>query len=153
MNSPFLLIALGLAPTTLRRLVQNLPTTCYDVKTDPARFSLREAVAHIADWDPIHLARIQAAVENPGSSMPDIDEGARAVEDNYAERDPIEQAHRFEGRRAITLAFLRGLKAEDWNKTYVHSVKGEMTVFEYADTILGHDMYHIEHLTQYLPVQ
>ena len=153
MNSPYLPIALGMTPLMVRRIIDNLPATCYDAKPDEKRFSLREAVAHLADWESIHLARIQAAIENPGSSMRDIDEGQKALDGDYAHRSPHAEATRFITERPTLIAYLAGLNPKDWHQTFVHSVKGEMSVLEYAATILGHDVYHLDHLLEYLPVQ
>ncbi len=38
----------------------------------------------------------------------------------------------------------------DWGKAIVHSERGQMTTYDQANMMLGHDMYHIEHLSQYL---
>ena len=153
MTNPYVTLALGLTPRMVRRLLDNLPTTVYDVHTAPDRFSLREAIAHLADWEAIHLSRIQAAVLHPGSPMPDIDESQVAIDGKYADRDPHVEAARFISERPTLLAFLSSLTAADWSKTFVHSVKGELTVEEYTSAILGHDVYHLDHLLEYLPIQ
>ena len=53
------------------------------------------------------------------------------------------------GREPI-VHFLHTLTDEDWDKILVHSERGPMTVLQYATSIVGHDVYHIEHFTQYL---
>lgn len=151
MQLAYLLKGLALSGNTVVRVVAQVPAEVYDEKTDPDRFSLREAVAHLADWDTINLERLRRGVEDPGCTVMGIDESARAVEGNYQESEPVTQAELFAHRRETLVAYLQTLTPEDWSKTFRHSEKGEQTVYEYAVNTLGHDMVHLEHLTTYLP--
>jgi|GEM_PF-5930933 len=45
----YLFKGLELAPAALERIVALVPESAYDVKRDPARFTIREAAAHLAD--------------------------------------------------------------------------------------------------------
>lgn len=141
---------LELGPLAIERVVARIPESEYDRKTDPDRFSPREAVAHLADWEPILLNRLRSAVETPGGTVPGIDESQRAIDGGYASRDPREEARKLVELRAETVAYLRSLAPEDWEKTFVHAERGAHSVFEAAAQIVGHDTYHLEHLSQYL---
>jgi len=150
MNNVYLLPALRLAPAAIAAIVRAVPESGYDKKVDPERFSLREAVCHIADYESINLGRMQAAIENPGGVVLGIDEGELAITNGYARADIEEQLARIaEGRRSI-LAFLESVGTDDWKHTVVHNEKGEMTLYDQANLLMAHDTYHIEHLTRYL---
>jgi len=117
-----------------------------DVPTHPGRFTPREVIAHLCDWEPISRGRMQTAQRTPGAVVPDLDEGQRAKDQDYASWDPIQTSEEFIRRREETIQWLQSLPEEDWTKTAVHSAKGEMTIYDYANLELGHDMYHLEQL-------
>ena len=89
---------------------------------------------------------MQTAIATPGATVPDLDEGKIAIEKKYSEWDPIETSEEFIRRRAETIGWLQGLSDEDWTKVAIHSRRGPMTVYDYANLELGHDMYHIAQL-------
>jgi len=150
MNNRYLMIGLAKAPAAMSRLINKIDPDRYDEAPDPDRFSVREAIAHLADWEPIFLTRLQAAVDNPGSSIPDIDEGEMAILGDYRSRDPRAEAERFaQGRREV-IKYLDSIPKEKWANTVVHPERGSMTVYDWANCIVGHDVYHIEHFTEYL---
>jgi len=149
MELTYLFKGLHLAPITGVRIATLVPEEKYDTKTDPDRFSFREAAAHWADWEAINLERLKAGIENSGAHVQGYDEGQFAIDRNYAARNPIEELKKFVDERDQTVDFLKSLRDEDWQKTVVHSERGEMTILVLATSILGHDMYHVEHLTQY----
>src|SRR5436309_14442763 len=84
---PYLFPALELSPKAFERIISQIPEKRYDEHTDPDRFTLREAMAHLADWEPIVLQRIQAGVDNPGAPIQGMDEGKRAIGKNYERWD------------------------------------------------------------------
>ncbi len=145
--------ALRLAPLAAERLVLAIPSSLYDFRTDPNRFSLREAVAHLADWEPIFLNRMKAGVAEDGAEVFGIDEGVRAIEMHYGTTEVEVAIQAFKAARAETVAWLESLAPEDWAKHVIHSERGRLSTREHANMIVGHDVYHLEHLTQYLAKQ
>src|SRR5436853_2660547 len=109
---PYLFPALELSPKAFERIISQIPEKRYDEHTDPDRFTLREAVAHLADWDPIFLQRIQAGVDNPGSAIQGYDEGQRAIDKNYQSWDVKESVRIFAEARAVTIRYLKTLSKE-----------------------------------------
>jgi hypothetical protein len=150
MANPYLLLGLQLAPLTYQRLIDLVPSDRWDDRTDPNRFSLREAIAHVNDWEPILLGRMQTAITTPGATIQAYDEAARAIEQKYAATDPREQAAMLIERREVTVRFLRNEGEGRWDNLVIHPERGPITLVDQANMILGHDHYHLEHLTQYL---
>jgi len=140
---------LSFGPQIVERMVHQIPAARHDEKTNPERFTLREAIAHLADWEPILRERIALAVASPGAPVQGLDEGQLAIDRGYDRWDVEEQLRRYIEERAKTIGYLKGLKPEDWKKTIVHNEKGEQTVDEQANQLLGHDLYHIDHLTEF----
>jgi len=146
----YLFPGLEAGPRTLRNLIRHIPAERMDRPTHPDRFTPREVMAHLADWEPISRGRMQTAVASPGAGVPGIDEWERAREQGYIKWDPFEQADEFIRRRSETIAFLKGLAPDDWSKVAVHSERGAMTVYDYANMELGHDLYHVAQLCSVL---
>lgn len=146
----YLYSGLEAGPRAVRRLLEMIDPARIDLPTHPGRFTPREVAAHLADWEPISRGRMVAARDTPGIEVPGIDEVERAREMGYCGRDPFEQAAEFESRRAETLALLKSLPDEAWSHTAVHSERGEMTLYDYANMELGHDLYHIRQLAEAL---
>lgn len=141
---------LDLGPQAILRIARVVPASEYDRKTEPERFSFREAVAHVADWATIDLERMKAGLAEPGCTVQGLDEGQRAIDLDYASTDPIAEAERLVAHRAEFLALVDSLSDEQLEIAFVHSERGRVTIQEHLTTILGHETYHIEHLTQYL---
>ena len=96
------------------------------------------------------LEKFQQGIERPDSPVQGIDEGIRADELGYGSWDVREQLAKFASERAKTIAYLRTLSPEDWSKAIVHNEKGRQTAMDQANQLLGHDLYHIDHLTEYI---
>lgn len=151
MPNPYLLPGLQRSAEAIRQIVHLADPARHDEKTDPERFSFREAIAHLADWEPVMRGRIQTAATNPGAQIPDWDEGQMAIDHDYANQDPLANADRFLQQRLETIALLATLTPDQWQGTVTHPVRGTMTAYDWANTTLGHDAYHTEHFLQYLP--
>jgi hypothetical protein len=146
----YLFKGLELSPVTVQRVVAQVPESAYDERRDPERFSFREAVAHLTDWEAINLERVQRGVAEPGCTVPGLDEAQRAIDLGYASLDPNDQAKLFGEKRLKTLEYLRTLADMDWEKVFYHSERGRITVLELTVSMLGHDVYHLEQFAEYM---
>ncbi|HRI44441.1 MAG TPA: DinB family protein [Fimbriimonadaceae bacterium] len=141
---------LAFAPTIFERMFLRIPDGRLDERESPDRFTPREVIAHVADWEPIFLSRMQTAVDSPGSTVMVFDEGELAREHRYAEQSPLECLARFRRSRLETVAWLIGVPHEDFRKQVVHPERGPMTVDDLASYVYAHDAYHFEQLSSFL---
>lgn len=141
---------LRLAPIAIERLLRSIDPTRFDEPTAPDRFSPREAISHMADFEPIFLHRLQVAKQTPGATVEVYDEGQMAIDNEYHQRNPLAQAAKFRQDRLKTIEWLESLSPSDWGLTVENPEKGTLSIEDQANLILGHDMYHVEHLTAYL---
>lgn len=148
--NPYLFPCLLAGPKGIKALMRHIHPSKLDVPTHDDRFSPREIVAHLADWEPILLARMQQTKNQPGSTIMAYDEGLRAIEQNYAESDWVIEVDRFAALRAETKKWLETLGPDDWNLTAVHNERGPQTLYDLANLLLGHDLYHIQQLAEVL---
>ncbi len=146
--NPYLTNVLDVGPRVTARLCRRLATDQWDTPTGPGRFSPREVLAHLADWEPIFLARMRQAVEEPGSVIEPYDEGQRAIDNDYAGQDPDSNLAAFGRSRGETLAWLKGLEPAQMESHVAHPERGSMTVADMANMLLGHDLYHLDQLSE-----
>ena len=144
MNNPYLLVGLRKTPVILREMVAKINPERFDEHPDPERFSLREVICHMADWEPIFLERLIGTVNEPNFTIISYDEGEFVISRNYAAQQIDATVERFAEERQMVIQYLEGLSAADWNKIGQHPERGKMTVYDQANMLLGHDLYHIE---------
>lgn len=144
--NPYLIYALQCTPGLLRREFERLNREVWDTPTASGRFTPREVVAHLLDWEPILRERIKAAVETPGATLQVWDEGLRAIEQQYKTWDPTESLDRWMEERKRTVEFVHSVPAEAWGNAVVHPERGVMTAADLANMLPCHDVYHIEQL-------
>ena len=148
----YLISALSGTPDLAERLLKDIHADDprWDFRPDPARFTLREAVAHLADWEPIHLERVRRmrAEENP--TLPDVDEGRLAVENDYAHSDPHGSLEWLRGGRQELVKELESLASEEWMLPGNRERVGPLTVETLTAFIAAHDGYHMRQIAQWL---
>ncbi len=115
----------------------------------PGRFTLRETMAHLADWDEVFMRRAKATLKGEASA-PDPDSGKMAIEKKYARLDPHDSVRRFARARWDLVQFFKNLRDEDWGKVITHPRHGEMSLEVQAVHVLGHDGYHLDAITSML---
>ncbi|MES2465161.1 MAG: DinB family protein [Armatimonadota bacterium] len=147
----YLATSLDNTPATLAALLSHLPAgdIAWETRPDPDRFSLREIVAHLADWEAVWRERFERILneEKPLLLRPDISQ--RSEEKGYADADPQECLTRFaEGRSTLT-AWLRALPPDAWGRLATLDRMGEMPLEALASLALGHDSYHLRQVTEW----
>ena len=146
----YVLKSIEFGPTVLERILKQLPEEKFDERPDPDRFTLREAVAHLADWEPIWCMRMEKILAQPGVFIQGVDEGDLAIKNDYAHQDVWVSLGRYKAGRAKTTTLIHSLKPEDWSKKCEREGYGEMVLEDWANLIVCHDMYHLEHASAYL---
>lgn len=139
----YLCSGLAAGPLVLENLLIGITDAQADARPDPERFTIREVVAHLADWEPIWLERFTRIATEDKPFLPDIDEGEMAITNDYANADITVQLRRFfEGRERV-VAFFRGLPDEAWAREG-ERYWGALSLDGFAGMMLGHDGYHFE---------
>ena len=146
----YVLSSLQKVPVTTERILKRVEPSRFDERSDPDRFTIREAISHLADWEPIWLERFQIGMATPGATIQAYDEGQLAIDRKYSERDVFSEVARYSEGRTALLAYFSTFQAEDWNKTIHHPERGVLTLGNFGCMILGHDVYHLEHFSQFL---
>ena len=131
-------------------LLKDLPeeTELWDRRPDETRFTLREIVAHVLDFDTVCRERMEHMIREDNPFLPNWDEDEAAR--HYSGRNPRhELTNLFESRQTLT-AWLEGLAPEEWERTGEHPHFGDFTVRRLLSLMLTHDGYHLRQITEWL---
>ncbi|HLK16261.1 MAG TPA: DinB family protein [Fimbriimonadaceae bacterium] len=150
MVNSYVLLGLEASPSVFERLLSVVPDDLWDVRADPDRFTVREVYAHLAEWEPVLQARLSGTLLTDRFILPNYDPAELAIEHGYAKIDPEESVEKFRRGRAETVALIRSLPAAAYNRVGVHPIRGPMTIGDQINAMLGHDMYHIEQVSQHI---
>ncbi len=121
-----------------------------DAKVDPDRFTLREAIAHLNDWEPVFRERLRRIVEEDVPVLPNLDEGQLAIDHNYAETDWREQIEAWQSRRTELTQWLETLPIDAWQRQGNRPEIGLVTLQDLVLLIPLHDLYHLKQAREYL---
>jgi uncharacterized damage-inducible protein DinB len=137
------------SPVILERLLDQIPADRYHERFNEDRFDLVETVAHLADFEEVFQDRMRLALKSPGATVLGLDPDARAAEKNYAAKDIHHELGVYASRRRDTVTLLEEATPEEWTRTVQHSEFGELSLYDLAAIILGHDTYHFERVSEY----
>jgi uncharacterized damage-inducible protein DinB len=136
-------------PTLLENALKNITDAELDARPDPERFTLREVICHLADWEPIWLERMTRIVGEDTPTLPGYDEEQMVIDNNYASQSAQSALKRFKTGREATVVFLLAREDADWGRVGVREEVGEMTLLMLAAMITGHDLYHLKQIQDY----
>lgn len=147
----YLLIDLASAPDVMGKMLETVTNpSVYDKRPDPERFTLREVLAHLADWDAVFLGRLKQTRDDENPTLVGIDEGQVAIDNNYAHADPAASLTRYKANRAALVAFLEALSPAQWERVGTHTELGPITISDHAVLIAVHDGYHRQQVVEEL---
>ncbi len=122
----------------------------WDFRPDPERFTLREVLAHLTDWEPIFLSRMERMIAEEEPVLQDMDEGQMAIDRDYASQSPQANLARFQEARKPVFAFLKALPEAALERGATRPPVGRITLEDMGCLILAHDSYHLAQATDWL---
>lgn len=146
----YLVKALSATPVVLSSLLDGARDPDWDRRPDPDRFTLREVVAHLADWEPVWLERLQRIATEDHPFLPSVDESQMVVENDYASTSPTESLARFVQGRETLVAYIRSVSDDLWDRTGDREFVGILTMHQQAYFALSHDAYHLRQVAEWL---
>lgn len=142
---------LAATPEILNHLLRPInDPVIWDRRPDAERFTLREIVAHLADWESVFQERLRQTQNEDTATFTAFDPAQMAQEYDYAHADPQECLTRFSAKRQETLALLQSLTPLQWDRSGKHPQIGPVTTTEQAVMMSGHDGYHLRQIIEWL---
>ena len=113
----------------------------------PDKWSIKTLVRHFTDTERIFAYRILAIARGEKQPLPGFEENDYAAASSADERKFADLIDEYRAVRAATLALLRGLSADAWERTGTASDR-KFSVRAIAFNTLGHERHHLKVLRE-----
>jgi uncharacterized damage-inducible protein DinB len=119
-------------------------------RPDDKNWAAKEVLCHLRDTEESFMGRFQQVLAMEEPKFFSIDPDRWADERQYLRGDAEHALRAFRRRREESLALLRGLKAEQWQRGGIHPARGRMTAKDFVTLMAWHDGNHLDQLTRAL---
>ncbi len=135
-------------PELLARAVRLLQPHEWDARPVAGRWSTREVVCHIADFEPVYVDRIKRVLAEDFPPLRGGDPDLFAARLCYANRDLERELAMIAAVRAHLEPILRSLSAADFRREGLHSADGPLTLETLLRRVTGHIPHHIRFINE-----
>jgi hypothetical protein len=147
----YLLQDLAATPEILNHMLSSsISPAIWDRRPDPERFTLREIIAHLADWENVFQERLRQTRDEDQPIFIAYNPAQLALDHDYAHTDPQICLAQYSERRQATLALLHSMTPAQWDRSGRHGEVGPVTATEQAVMMSGHDGYHLRQVVQWM---
>ncbi len=127
----------------LKRLIHGLTAKQMKWRPEPAKWSIAEIVAHLADTEIAASWRMRSVIGENGVTTQPFDQDAWASVFQYQKRDVRRSLEVFRVLRENNLALLKEIPREAWDNYGMHLERGKETVTHLTRMFAGHDTNHV----------
>jgi len=127
----------------LKKLTRGLTAKQLKWRPEPAKWSIAEIVAHLADTEIAAGWRMRSVIGENGVTTQPFDQDAWASVFQYRDRDARRSVEVFRVLREYNLAMLKEIPRETWDNYGMHLERGKETVAHMARMFAGHDTNHV----------
>jgi uncharacterized damage-inducible protein DinB len=128
MNHATLIDAYLAGPQRLRDAIEGMTGEQIDAAPVPGKWSTRQVVCHIADFEPVYADRMKRALAEDTPTIFGGDPDAFAACLAYEQRDIEEELQMIESVRKHMARILRTLQPDAFQRKVNHSEAGPLTV-------------------------
>lgn len=127
----------------LRKAVAGLGPKELDARPIPGKWSVRQVVAHLADFEPVYSNRMKRVIAEEEATLLSGDPDLFAAKLAYGGRDIDEELALIETVRKHTARILRTLDPADFQRTGLHTTDGPLSLETLLKRITEHVPHHI----------
>ncbi len=140
------LARLARAADDLAAAIAGQPEAVLARRPDARNWAPKEVVCHLRDTEESFMVRFQTIMAMEDPKFLPVDPDRWAEERQYLRNDVAEALRHFRRWREESLALLRGLTAQQWQRAGAHPRRGRMTVGDFVTLMAWHDENHLEQL-------
>jgi hypothetical protein len=109
----------------------------------PGKWSAVEIACHLRDIDRIYAERVTKAAfsDKPAWWMADNTRVSEKL--GYRDADVVSVLKEHRRRRGELVSLLRAIPPAAWKRTGLHPKRGELSIEQLAEVIVGHDQSHL----------
>ena len=133
-------------PTRISQAVARLSERDKHLPTSKGEWSAAQILAHLRASDDILVHRLYAILVRDHPVLPAYDERRWAEIAGYRQADFDQSLNVFMLRRAELVAMLRQVAIENWQRLGLHEVKGAISLFQVATSLIEHEEEHCAQL-------
>jgi len=130
------------APQRIARAVERLSEAEKHSPSSNGEWSASEILAHLRASDDIIGYRLYAILARDNPSLPAYDERRWAEVAGYAQADFDLSLKTYALRRTELVKMLRQVAVDDWKRPGVHEVKGPISLWDIATSLVEHEDEH-----------
>lgn len=127
----------------LKKAISGLTPAQLKWRSQPAKWSIAEIIAHLADAEIVASWRMRSVIGENGVTIQPFDQDTWASAFNYRGRDARRSLETFRVLRENNLAMLREIPKETWDNYGMHMERGKETISHLARMFAGHDTNHV----------
>jgi DinB family protein len=127
----------------LNKAITGLNASQLRWRPEPAKWSISEIVAHLADAEIVASWRMRSVIGENGITIQPFDQDAWASTFNYRDRDAKRSLEIFRTLRENNLAMLKEIPKETWDNYGMHLERGKESIAHLARMFAGHDTNHV----------
>jgi uncharacterized damage-inducible protein DinB len=130
-------------PDQLRAAIDGLTPQQVDARPIPGKWSTRQVVCHIADFEPVYVDRMKRVIAQEEPTLFGGDPDLFAARLAYPARDLEEELRLIAACRAHMARILMALRTEDFARRGNHSERGPITLEKLLSDIARHIPHHV----------
>jgi len=138
----------AVGPQKLRDAIAGMTPDQIDVAPVPGKWSTRQVICHLADFEPVYADRMKHVIAEDQPSFAGGFHQQFAEHLAYDQRDIEEELTMIEVTRSQMARILRSLHPEAFKRTGIHSVDGPMTLRSLLERITNHIPHHVEFIEE-----
>ena len=135
-------------PQQLRNAIAGMTDEQIDVAPISGKWSTRQVICHIADFEPVYADRMKRALAEDEPTIFGGDPDAFAARLAYDQREIEEELQMIESVRKHMARILRTLTADDFQRKVNHSEAGLLTLEQLLTNITNHVPHHIKFIEE-----
>ena len=137
------LTVMDATPGRLRSLVSSATPDQLAWKSSPARWSITQILAHLADAEIVGAWRFRTVLERDGVPLQAYDQETWASAFRYEDAPVAESLALFDALRGSTLRVLRTVDASRQTHVGMHAERGPESITRLMEMYAGHDLNHL----------
>jgi hypothetical protein len=127
----------------LKKSIRGLSGKQLKWRPEPAKWSIAEIIAHLADAEIVASWRMRSVIGENGITIQPFDQDAWASSFEYRDRDARRSLEVFRVLRESNLQMLNEIPRETWENYGMHLERGKESIAHLTRMFAGHDTNHV----------
>jgi hypothetical protein len=127
----------------LKKSIRGLSGKQLKWRPEPAKWSIAEIIAHLADAEIVASWRMRSVIGENGITIQPFDQDAWASSFEYRDRDARHSLEVFRVLRENNVRMLNEIPRETWENYGMHLERGKETIAHLTRMFAGHDTNHV----------